>query len=392
MRLTLVIPLLHRAGAERAISLLANAWVEQGKQVTLLTFDHDATPAYPLHPSVEVRQLGLVAHSSNIFQALFRNLKRIWLLRRAIRESRPDLVVSFVDGATVLTLLATRGMGIPVIVSERSDPTRCRTGAIWRALRRIAYPSADALVCLTDSALAWFPVSGRTRRCVIPNFVTVPQEFVGQAGRFRKNVADRVLVAMGRLVPEKGFDVLLQAFASIAGRHPEWSLKILGKGPSRSGLESQAAALGLTGRVHFVGEVAEPFAVLCQADLFVLSSRFEGFCNALCEAMACGLPVVSFDCPSGPSDIIRDNVDGLLVTPETADALTAALDRLMSSPKERARLAERAPEVLERFSAARILSLWQHLFQDVAPSAHEQAEWEWQTNAAPIGKAQQPGA
>src|SRR5258708_22529035 len=112
MRLTLVIALLHRAGAERAISLLANAWVEQGKQVTLLTFDHGATPAYPLHASIEVRQLGLLAHSNNIFQALFRNLKRILLLRRAIRQSQPDLVVSFVDGATVLTLLATRGMGI----------------------------------------------------------------------------------------------------------------------------------------------------------------------------------------------------------------------------------------------------------------------------------------
>ena len=164
---------------------------------------------------------------------------------------------------------------------------------------------------------------------------------------------------------QKGFDLLLEAFSRVAQRNAHWSLKILGDGPLKDQLTVQTKKLNLTERVQFTGALADPFPVLRAADLFVFSSRFEGFGNALCEAMACGLPAISFDCPSGPSEIIRNGVDGVLIPAEDIDALAAAMDELMLNDQERLKLAARAPEVSLRFGIERILGLWERMLNDL---------------------------
>jgi glycosyltransferase involved in cell wall biosynthesis len=361
--MTLVSSSLQGGGAERLAALLASSWAERGKEVVLLTFDHGDVHGYPLHPSVRCRSLGLLASSSHFLEGAFRNIGRIMALRRAIRESQPDVVVGFSVVVNVLTVLATRWLGTRVIVYELVDPSRHNIGLIWSTLRRLVYRLADALVCLTSSSLMQFQTMTRVRKCVIPGLFAQP------AGRTKRDKSSekrgrRVLVAMGRLVPQKGFDMLLNAFARIGDRHPEWSLTILGEGGGRDELETQIRTLKLEERVYLAGHTSDPLAVLCVSDLFVFSSRYEGFGLALCEAMACGLPVVSFDCPSGPRDIIRHGIDGILVPPEDIDALATALDRLMSDSQERERLASRAPEVLDRFSDHRILALWEQLLEE----------------------------
>jgi glycosyltransferase involved in cell wall biosynthesis len=244
--------------------------------------------------------------------------------------------------------------------------------ASWRLLRQSTYPRASALVCQTETILQWLQSRIKVAGYVIPNPVALPPGF--QEPRPRgEDRGTYLMIGMGRLVPQKGFDLLLEAFSRVAARHPEWSVKVLGDGPLKAQLEGQAESLGLKGRVTFAGSVSDPFPELSNADLFVFPSRFEGFGSALCEAMACGLPAISFDCAAGPSDIIRHEVDGLLVPPEDVAGLAGAMDRLMGSPQERERLASRAPEVLARFSMERVLSLWEKLFDRVLPKGRKPA-------------------
>jgi GalNAc-alpha-(1->4)-GalNAc-alpha-(1->3)-diNAcBac-PP-undecaprenol alpha-1,4-N-acetyl-D-galactosaminyltransferase len=368
MQLTLVISSLERGGAERIISALAGAWAAQGKRITLITFDDAEAPAYPLHPEVVLKSLRVPNKvTGNVLLALYRNVRRVQRLRRMIRQSHPDAVVSFLDFPNIITLLATWGSGVPVIISERANPEYDDLKPIWQRLRLRLYPRAAALVCQTSAMLAQLRQKIKVAGFAIPNPVEISVPLT--LGRSKDESTDsRTVIAMGRLVPQKGFDLLLEAFARIADRHPEWSVKVLGKGPLQGQLEAQAESLGLKSRVTLAGVVSDPFPILRAADLFVFPSRFEGFGNALAEAMACGLPVISFDCPAGPADIIRDGMDGILVPAENVAGLAGAMDRLMGDAAERERLARRAPEVLTRFSLESVLALWEQVFDYVLPS------------------------
>ena len=365
MRLTLVISSLGCGGAERLVQIMTNYWAERGREVTILTLHGDPS-FYSLHPKARHVALGVAANSRNILQALFNNLRRIVVLRRAIRKSAPDVVISVLDKTNVLTLLATAGLRLPVIVSEQSDLLRYDIGLVWDWLRRITYRRAKAVVFPTSGIPANFQPLAKKRGRVIPNPVVVPEGMRRDTGPRDADGKRRALVAMGRLSRVKGFDLLLRAFSIAASKHPEWSLTILGEGPQRRELEDQARSLELLDRVRLPGRVANPFPCLRQADLFVLSSLSEGFGYALCEAMACGLPVVSFDCSPGTREIIRDGVDGILVPPEDVNALAGVLEHLMGDATERARLAQRAPEVVARFGLEKVMGLWEAVLGELA--------------------------
>ncbi len=171
-------------------------------------------------------------------------------------------------------------------------------------------------------------------------------------------------------MPQKGFDLLIEAFALLAADHPDWSLLILGEGPERVALQARIEHLGVAAAVQLPGHVGNLADWYRRADLFVLSSRYEGFPNVLAEAMAHGCAAVSFDCPTGPRDIVRDEVDGLLVTPSGGPpALAGALSRLMQDESLRRRMAVNAREVADRFASDRILGLWTQALSTVPPLA-----------------------
>lgn len=351
MKITFTIGSLEGGGAERVLILLSEAFVKRGHAVTILTLVGEESDFYVFPRSVKRVCLGL----SQPLQADLRFLS----LRRSILSTEPDVVVSFMCRMNIAVLIATLFLMIPVIVCERIDPKAHQIPSIWKWMRWWIYLFADAIVVQTEQARDYFLPRFRSKVRVIPNPVLKPAGDVSVQGLSRKPS----LVAMGRLDDQKGFDLLLRAFARLKKKYPEWRLTILGEGPLRSELQALLKNLGLLSCVDLPGFVKSPGTYLRQSDIFVLSSRYEGFPNALCEAMAMGLPVISTDCPSGPGDIIRDGIDGILVTPNDLDALATAMEHLMSDEVERRRLASRAPEIVQRFGVEKVMDLWESLLK-----------------------------
>ncbi|MFN5745138.1 MAG: glycosyltransferase family 4 protein [Methylococcaceae bacterium] len=360
LRLLFVAPSLGAGGAERVLSILANAFDARGDQVTVVTLATPETDFYSLNPQVGRISLAGMQDSATVFQAIANNVRRLLAIRRALAGSHANVVISLCDQTNILVLLATLGLGLNIIATEHTDPRHRRLGSAWALLRRLTYPWASRVVMLTEPTLAWackqWP---RWRATVIPNPVHIdtPERLPARPVFF----ADHTVVTLGRLHPLKGHRALIRSFSRIAQRYADWRLVIFGEGPERAVLEEQIAELGLEHRVYLPGTVDPSASVLLHADLFVLSSRYEGFPMALLEAMALGRPCVSFDCPSGPAAIIDSGVNGILVPPGDEAALADAMASLMNNPAERARIGRNARAVSERFGLERIMNQWDQL-------------------------------
>lgn len=352
---------MHGGGAERVAALLCNDWAERGYAVTLVaTYSRGGTCSHALHPDVQL--VHLADRLRRRPRWLFSRLRRVRAMRAEIKRHAPAAVVSFLPVVNVATLVATIGLPVPVVVSERIYPPALPLPAVWRWLRRRTYPRARAVVVQTRQALDWLhreipAAHGRViaNPCVMPlpqAEPRVPPDRVLAPDR-------RVVLTAGRLAAQKDVPKLVSAFARLAGRQPDWDLVILGEGEQRAEIEALCAAHGVGDRVHLPGYAGNMAAWYRRAEVFALSSRFEGFPNTLMEAMAHGLPVVAVDCTTGPGDLVRHEVDGLLVAPEAgASGVAAALERLITAPERRARLGRAARSVRARFAPADVSRAW----------------------------------
>ena len=357
LRLALVIANLGWGGAQKVLTTMANHWAALGWEVTLISVDARRVDCYfPPLPQVRLLYLGAAARSEGPARALLHNARRVVLLRRAVRAAGAEVVVSFLSATNVLALLATRGLGIPVIVSERGDPDRALLPLLWRHARTLTYPLADSVVAQTEYALARLGRAVRRRGTVIANPVSPYAVHPDAQGH--------QLSAVGHLVPVKGFDLLIEAFARASRNHPEWHLVLWGEGPDRGSLLALARRLGVADRVRCPGRSETPGGWIGSTTIFVLSSRHEGLPNALIEAMAAGTPVIATDCPvGGPRSVIAHGLDGLLVPPEDVGTMATALERLMASTPLRSRLGTAAVKSAERFAEPAIMAQWTGLIR-----------------------------
>lgn len=361
-RVTVVSASLSQGGAERVAIDLCCHLRDAGWIVNLLTLSGDIPDSYRPPENVCRESLEMRRLPPSVLHRVWYLAVRVVRLRHKIESYKPDVVVTFIDKVNMLVLVSLLGKGIPVVISERLHPAHNPIAPVWKWLRRLVYPLASAVTVQTEEGAEWFRQRGFVRHpIVIANAVRHPRDFdstdASIAGGDDPVQSRPFALAIGRLAEQKGFDLLLDAFQRADIAAAGWRLVILGEGPERAALERQVRTLGLGDNVSMPGFVdVGPF--LRTASLFVMSSRYEGFPNALMEAMQVGLPCVSFDCPSGPRDLIDNEQNGLLIPPLDVAALAAALARMAADPQLRKRLGSAAVAVNERFSQARIYGKW----------------------------------
>jgi glycosyltransferase involved in cell wall biosynthesis len=276
-------------------------------------------------------------------------------LLRGLRSLRGGVLVAT---RPALNLLAARLVDRSVVVIGQEHMNFHSHRPRLAADIRRHYPRLDALTVLTAA-------DARDYGRLLSRVELIANPVSPLDGGISSQEA-KVVVAAGRLNTQKGFDLLVRAWEPVARRRPDWRLEIYGSGPERAALERLIGELGLSDRVALMGRTQALGEAMAAASLFALSSRFEGFGMVLVEAMGKGLPVVSFDCPRGPGDIVSHGEDGLLVAPEDVDALAAALLELIEDPERRRRLAAAARRTARRYESRAIAPAWDALLGDLA--------------------------
>jgi glycosyltransferase involved in cell wall biosynthesis len=281
------------------------------------------------------------------------------ILVRALRSLRPGVLVLT---RPVLNVAGARfaAAAVRTVGQEHMNYALYSPGMTAWMLRH--YGKLDALTVLTED-------DERDYRQALAGSGTGVYRIPNGLPALPATLSDQtapVVVAAGRLTRQKGFDLLIPAFRQVASSHPEWELRIYGDGPRLEALKRQVTKAELTGQVKLMGRSGRMAADMAAGSIFALSSRFEGFGMVIIEAMSAGLPVVSFDCPRGPRDIIEDGHDGILVPPEDVDAMAAGLRRLMDDEQLRIKMAFAAREKAGHYSMEQIGKKWTELFTDLA--------------------------
>lgn len=344
---------LNRAGGtERVSSLIANGLAARGYQVLMISDQGGDTPFFELDTSVR---------TTSIFQKVGRNILRspqlITRLRRLFAEEKPDIVITIESMFALFSIPATFGLPVRHICWEHFH-FQIDLGKQGRRLaRQLAARFCDDVVTLTERDKLFWAQGTRLKAKIqaIPN----PSPFSVQIDHFPPE-GSRLVLAIGRLVPPKGFDLLITAWLKLVLIEPTWQLRIVGSGVDEIYLKSLTNRLGLSKSVVFEPNTADVASHYREAAIYCLSSRFEGFGMVLVEAMAFGVPIISFDCEAGPAEILA-GTGAALVPPEDVDALADHLLRFMRDPALRSAVSQAEKLRAEEFQLETVIDQWVEL-------------------------------
>lgn len=377
MKIAYCIPALYYpSGMERVLTLKANYFAEvYGYEIhIILTNGKGRQPYYELHPSIIIHQLDIDYDELNgmpLYKKLPKYIAKQGLFKRKLKEClyeiRPDITISLLrrdinfinsvkDGSVKLGEIHFNKSNYRDFSNSRlPEFIRCLVRKYWRAqLIRQLRQLKRFIVLSHEDAREWTELNNVE---VIHNPLPFFPEQVSDGSR-------KQVIAVGRYVPQKGFDRLISAWQLVAQRHPDWVLRIYGDG-MRKQLQHQIDELGITSSCILEPTVQNIVEKYCESSVFALSSRFEGFGMVIIEAMACGVPPVSFTCPCGPRDIIDDGKDGLLVEDGNIGEMAEKISYLIEHEDIRKEMGQKARMNVQRFRIENIAGQWKRLFEEL---------------------------
>lgn len=341
-KITFMIGSMRRGGAERVISLLANFYAEKNWEVDIITLLNNKVQ-YNLHSNVNV--IDFSSHQNRILSIP----KWLYNIRKYFMKNKPDKVVSFVARINIITLLSTLGLDLDIVVSERNDPNSDGRSYIIDILTFILYKLANKVIFQTNRAKSYFPKNIQDNSLIITNPIQIKKD-----ASFYKN---KKIVSVGRLESQKNQKLLIKAFSIVSRSYPEYSLYIYGEGVLKEELLLQIENYNLEDKVYLPGNVVNIHEEISDAEMFVLSSDYEGLSNALLEAMLMGIPSISTNC-AGSNEVIINGENGLLVPIGEEEPLAKAIITLIENEDLRVKLSNNTVKLKEEFSLDKIMYKW----------------------------------
>jgi len=341
MKIVFIIYSLGSGGAERVLVSLAN-FLSKKYEIEIFTFNSQDS-FYPLNKKVKHKKLNIDFISNNKFQTLYNSLKRIYILQKEIKKSNPDVVISFMTHSNILSIIASKLLSKKIIISERI--ANDFYGKKVSFLKNLVYKFSDRLILQTKSDAKNYKIS----TTIIPNPINIECEKVDK---------ENIVLAVGRLDKQKGFELLIEEFSKI---DTNWRLVIAGEGKERNNLEK----LIKKDNISLIGNQKDINKWYAKSSIFVLSSIREGFPNVLIEAMSCRCACISFDCPYGPSEIIENNKNGILVENQNREKLKEAIELLIKDKNLREKLANEAIKIKDKYSIEKIADRWEQVIKEV---------------------------
>ena len=347
---------LNSGGAERVVSTLSNG-LSNVYNVTIITIIN-TKPFYQLNDSVNVISCESNANNKNNFiTSLTTNYNIYKNIKNICKNQSIDILIGFMTTTNILTILAAKRLKKPVIVSERIYPVFGKLSKFWRIMRRITYPKTDVLVVQTKPILEYFNSYIKTERLKI-----LANPISSKLIEAKNNIhipKENIILNVGRLTNQKGQDIVIKAFSQI--NPSNWQLHLVGEGPKRKEYTNLINQLGMKDKILLTGRNNEISRYYLRSKIFVFPSRFEGFPNALTEAMYMGLPSISTDCPTGPSELIKDGMNGFLTPLNDINLFSEKIKELIDNTEMRDQMGRNAAKSVIHLEENKVVKEWQKL-------------------------------